>query len=57
MTAIIITFGLVGCWCLMAHNYPIAAILRDICRTEQRQTRTIAVDLCHRGKDDEWLPQ
>lgn len=20
MTAIIITFGLVGCWCLMAHN-------------------------------------
>lgn len=29
----------------IAHNYPIAAILRDIWRTEQRQTRTIAVEL------------
>jgi hypothetical protein len=38
-------------------NYSIAAILRDIYYTEQRQLRTIAVDLCYRGKDDEWLPQ
>jgi len=32
----------------LATNYPIAAILRDICNIEQRQNQTIAVDLCNK---------
>ena len=37
---------------IIAYNYTIAAILRDIYRTRKRQTRTIAVDLCYKGMDD-----
>lgn len=43
--------------CSITANYHIPAILRDIWRTEQRHNGKIAVNLCHRGMDDEWLPQ